>query len=464
MRRFLPGSLRGQLLLLILLTLALAQALVAWLFADEREMALRAALGQEAASRAANVARLIAEAPEDLHPSILRAADSPLVRFSLGAAPAVDHSGHGTEVLAGQIASQIGTTPVPEVRLELHQTDDQPQPMPGMFGMSGQMGQMHRAMQPVPISSVEMKISVAMQNGTWLNVLTRFHRPPYQLAWTAVGTFAVSAVLIGATVWVALGQLTGPLRELARSAEEFGRGAEAHVIDPSGPNELRSLTGAFNRMQERIRRFVDDRTRLLAALSHDLRSPLTALRVRAEMIDEDETRERIIATTEEMQEMVESTLAFARGVSNAEPVETVNLSEIVASLVADMDASAGLVTLQPSPEMVRVQLRPTSMRRALRNLIENALRYGGQAEVRVWRDGEAARIAVEDRGPGIPEDQFEHVFDPFVRLETSRSRETGGAGLGLSIARTIVQSHGGDIDLQNREGGGLTATMTLPVA
>ncbi len=460
MRRLFPGSLRGQLLLLILLTLAVAQALVAWFFADEREMALRTALGQEAASRAANVARLIDEAPEDLHASILRAADSPLVRFSLALTPAVDHAGHGTELLAGQIAAQIGTTPLPEVRLELHQADDQPPPM---TGMPGQMAQMHRAMQPVPISSVEMNISIAMANGSWLNVLTRFHRPPYQLAWTAVATFGVSAILIGATVWIALGQLTGPLRGLARSAEEFGRGAEARAITPSGPDEMRSLTVAFNQMQERIRRFVDDRTRLLAALSHDLRSPLTALRVRAEMVEEDETRERIIATTEEMQEMVESTLAFARGVSNSEPVETVDLAELVAALVADMDVSADVVTLETSSDPVPVRLRQTSMRRALRNLIENAVSYGGHAVIRVWRDGEFARVAVEDRGPGIPEDQLEHVFDPFVRLETSRSRDTGGTGLGLSISRTNVQSHGGDISLENREDGGLKATVTLPI-
>ncbi|SDK02144.1 ATP-binding protein [Aliiruegeria lutimaris] len=464
MSRFLPGSLRGQLLLLILLTLALAQALVAWLFADEREMALRTALGQEAASRAANVARLIAEAPEDLHGSVLRAADSPLVRFSLAAAPAVDDADHGTEMLAGQIAGQIGTSPLPEVRLELHQTDDQPPPMPGMPGMSGQMAQMHRAMQPVPISSVEMKISIAMANGSWLNVVTRFHRPPYQLAWTAIATFAISAILIGVTVWITLGRLTGPLRVLARSAQEFGRGAEAQSIAPSGPNELRSLTSAFNRMQERIRRFVDDRTRLLAALSHDLRSPLTALRVQAEMIEEDETRERIVAITEEMQEMVESTLAFARGVSTSDPVETVDLGELVAALVADMGTTLGNLEFQTIPGKVDVQLRQTSMRRALRNLIENAIRYGGGADIRVWRNGESVCVAVQDRGPGIAEDQLEHVFAPFVRLESSRSRDTGGTGLGLSIARTIVQSHGGDISLENREGGGLKATVTLPLA
>ncbi|SFC86958.1 ATP-binding protein [Tropicimonas isoalkanivorans] len=461
MRRFLPGSLRGQLLLLILLTLALAQALVVWLFADEREMALRTALGQEAASRAANVARLITEAPENLHGSILRAADSPLVRFSLDASPTVDHPNHGADLLAEQIAAQIRMDPVPDVRLELHQADTAPPPM---RGMTGQMAQMHRSMQPVPISSVEMKISIAMATGDWLNVVTRFHRPPYQLAWTAIATFAISAVLIGATVWIALGRLTGPLRDLARAAEEFGRGADAQAVAPSGPNELRSLTSAFNQMQERIRRFVDDRTRLLAALSHDLRSPLTALRVRAEMVDEDETRERMIATTQEMQEMVESTLAFARGVSNTEPVETVELSEVVADLIADINAPAGTVTFQPSAAIARVRLRPTSMRRALRNLIENAVRYGGDAGIRIWREEDLVRVVIDDRGPGIPEEELEHVFDPFVRLERSRSRETGGTGLGLSIARTIVQSHGGDISLENREGGGLRATVTLPIA
>ncbi|MDV7143001.1 ATP-binding protein [Tropicimonas sp. TH_r6] len=460
MRRFLPVSLRGQLLLLILLTLALAQGLAAWLFADERELAVRAALGQEAASRAANVARLIVEAPEELRDSILRAANSPLVRFTLDREPAVDHFNHdGGGIIADQIADQVGTTPPPEVRVELHQTSEA---MPPMAGMPSDMARRHMAMMDMQISSVEMTIAVAMGDNSWLNVTTRFHHPPYQVGWTALATFGVTSFLIAITLWFALGQLTGPLRELARSAEQFGRGEDVPDIAPSGPEELRSLTRAFNQMQTRIRRFVDDRTKLLAALSHDLRSPLTALRVRAELVDEEETRERIIATTEEMQEMVESTLAFARGVTDTEPVETVDLNAFLSDLVSELQETTTAIELKTSPEAVSARLRPTSMRRALRNVIENAVRYGQHAEIRLeTREGNAV-VVVEDQGPGIPAEELDRVFDPFVRLEQSRSRETGGTGLGLSTARTITQSHGGDISLENRAGGGLSACVTLP--
>ena len=233
-------------------------------------------------------------------------------------------------------------------------------------------------------------------------------------------------------------------------------------IAPSGPEELRSLTRAFNQMQTRIRRFVDDRTKLLAALSHDLRSPLTALRVRAELVDEEETRERIIETTEEMQEMVESTLAFARGVADTEPVETVDLNTFLSDLVSNLQETTTAIELKTSPEAISVRLRPTSMRRALRNVIENAVRYGHHAEIRLETHEGNAVVVVEDQGPGIPAEELDRVFDPFVRLEQSRSRETGGTGLGLSTARTIAQSHGGDISLENRAGGGLRACVTLP--
>ncbi len=462
MRQFLPGSLRGQLLLLMLLTLAVAQGLSVWLFADERELAVQAALGQEAASRAANVASLIVEAPEELRPAIIQAANSPLVRFTLDRAPTVDHLDHdGGGRAAAQIASQIRQDPAPEVRVELHRISDA---MPPMAGMPAEMARMHMAMRDVQISSVEMTISVALAEDEWLNVVTRFHHPPYQIGWIAFATFAISATLIAATLWFALGQLTGPLARLARATERFGRGEEVEEIAPSGPHELRSLTGAFNDMQTRIRRFVDDRTRLLAALSHDLRSPLTALRVRAEMIDDDETRERVIGSTEEMQSMVESTLAFARGVSDMEAFETVDLEDFLSDLVAESETTAPSITLESVAPDMTVRVRPTSIRRALRNIIENAVRYGDRAEVSIGQHGRLAVITIDDQGPGIPDTDLERVFDPFVRLEGSRSRDTGGTGLGLSIARTILQSHGGDIVLGNGPEGGLRAIISLPVA
>jgi len=461
MKRFLPRSLRAQLLLVILAALALAQGVGLWLFVDERGLAVQTALGQEAAGRAANVALLLDQAPVGLQASILRAASSPLVRFSLGPAPAVDHADHsGGGAVAADIRALMQADPSRDIRVELHERRTAVPPMPGM---SDGMVRVHRAMMGAAITSVEMRISISVLGGGWLNVSTRFHRPPYQWAWNEAATFGGSAVLIALALWLALGRLTGPLSQLADAADRLGRGDDVAKIALSGPEELRRLTGAFNAMQTRLKRFVDDRTKLLAALGHDLRSPLTALRVRAELVDDGETRERLVATIEEMQEMVAATLAFARGMAMGERVETVDLAAFVATLADEAAETGGAVEVRPAGAPLAVRVRPNAMRRALRNLIENGLRYGDRVRLRVETDGDTARILLEDDGPGIPEADLERVFAPFVRLETSRSRETGGTGLGLSIARTIIRAHGGDISLANRDSGGLSVTVTLPL-
>ncbi len=457
---WLPQSLRGQLVLLILGALLVAQAVSLWLFVDERSLAVRAALGLEAAGRAANVALLIEEAPEALHPSILRAADSPLVRFSLAAAPAVDHAGHGRSgAIAARVRSLLGDEPGREVRVDLHEMERN-----GPWRrVPPEMARMHRAMMGTPLAAVEMRLSIALADRRWLNVATRFHRPPLQWPWAATVSFAVTAaVTLGAACWFLLTRLTGPLGRLSTAADLLGRGEDVPELPQKGPAEVRELTAAFNRMQARLTRFVADRTQMLAALGHDLRSPLTAMRVRAEMVDDDETRERLIATVEEMQGMVEATLAFARGVTVSEASEAVDLAELMAALDDELVETGTRIRVDAVPDLV-VRARPSSLRRALRNLIDNAVRYGGGAHVALARDAGSARITIADNGPGIPEADLDRAFDPFVRLETSRSRETGGTGLGLAIARTIVQAHGGDIRLTNRAAGGLAASVTLPL-
>ena len=213
-------------------------------------------------------------------------------------------------------------------------------------------------------------------------------------------------------------------------------------------------------MQSRLIRFISDRTRLLASLSHDLKSPLTAMRVRAEMVEEGEDRERLIASIDEMRDMVEATLSFARGMAESEPSEPVDLAAFLRQLRTDMAVDFAL----EAGSGLKVRIRPRAMRRALRNVIENALRYGGSAAVTAQHAGNVIQIIVTDQGPGIPETEFERVFEPFYRLEKSRSRETGGSGLGFSIARSIVQAHGGTITLENQAGGGLAVRIELPAA
>jgi signal transduction histidine kinase len=204
---------------------------------------------------------------------------------------------------------------------------------------------------------------------------------------------------------------------------------------------------------------VNERTQMLVALSHDLRSPLTAMRLRIEMLDETDDSIRLKALVEEMQAMVEATLEFARGVAKAESTATLGLAALLVDLVGDVGEDR--TTLARSLPMLAT-IRPQSLKRALRNLIDNAVRYGGVAKVKLEQEAGLAVITISDTGPGLPKDQLEAVFEPYVRLECSRSRDTGGVGLGLAIARTIVQAHGGTVTLRNLPGGGLEASVHLP--
>ncbi len=457
MPRFLD-SLRVQLVILIVAALVVAQAVSLWLFVDERGLAIRAALGFEAAGRAANVARLIEEAPDSLQPAILRAANSPLVRFALSDIPTVDHESHADNgAVASRIRNLMGQSNHREIRVELHDVDQGILPMPHL---APEMAEMHLAMMGGDLSAIEMQLSIALTNGKWLNVGTRFERPPLQWQWVSFLSFVVTAaVILVLTCWFLLTRLTGPLLQVSQAADRLGRGEDVAPLRLNGPGEVRHLTQAFNRMQDRLTRFIADRTQLLAALGHDLRSPLTAMRVRAEMVDEDETRNSLIFSITEMQDMVDATLSFARGVAITEAYERVDLGAYLSDLQFDMMDSFRL----EASSAVDIGLRPKSMRRALRNIIENAQRYGGGAVVTYGQTDDHAVLTISDTGPGIPHADLEHVFEPFVRLETSRSRDTGGTGLGLSIARTIVRAHGGDVILSNREGGGLDVIVTLPL-
>ena len=451
-------SLRAQLVLLIIAALVVAQAVSLWLFVDERRLAVRTALGFEVADRAANVARLIEEAPNRLQPAILRAANSPLVRFELSSVPAVDHGNHTDGgAVAARVRGLLDLADDRDIRVEVHEVERGIMPMPHL---APEMKEMHRAMMRRQLSAIEMKLSIALTNRQWLNVGTRFERPPLQWPLVSILSFGITASIILISVcWFLLTRLTGPLLRVSRAADRLGRGETVNTLPLTGPTEVRDLTHAFNRMQNRLTRFVADRTQLLAALGHDLRSPLTALRVRAEMVEEDESRDSLIASIKEMQEMVDATLSFARGMAISEAYETHELGAFLSRLQSDMlDA----FKLQKN-EKVPVRLRPQSLRRALRNIIDNALRYGGAAVVAFHKDTDHAIITVSDDGPGIPEAELEQVFEPFFRLEKSRSRETGGTGLGLAISRSIVRAHGGDISLSNREQGGLVATITLPL-
>ncbi len=276
---------------------------------------------------------------------------------------------------------------------------------------------------------------------------------------------ALTLVAVVVVSLLAVRLVTRPLQRLAEAADAFGRDLDSPPLAESGPAETRRAAEAFNRMQLRLRRLIAERSRALAAVSHDLRTPLTRLRLRAELVEDEPLRAQINADIDDMQAMVEATLDYLRGLGESEAVQGIDIEALLASLVADEQALGRPVTLAGGEASVPVapyRGRLSALKRAVANLVDNAVKYGHEAQVAVTDGADALRIVVADRGPGIAEADLERVVEPYVRLETSRSRATGGVGLGLAIARDAARLHGGELLLENRVEGGLRATLILP--
>ena len=268
-------------------------------------------------------------------------------------------------------------------------------------------------------------------------------------------------VLLGIVLYAMTRTITRPLGDLAKAADAVGRGTAVQPLQERGARELKRATRAFNAMQERLNRYLDSRTRVLAAMSHDLRTPITRLRLRVESIEDEALRTRCVEDLDEMTRMVRGALSLFRGLNDEEPTVPVDIDALLQELqrqFGEINASVAIEDQAAAP----FPAKPLALKRCLGNLVNNALQYGEHATVAVTDSGEELTIRVLDDGPGIPEAELERVFEPFYRLESSRNRETGGTGLGLSIARDVAQAHGGSLTLANRSGGGLEAKLVLP--
>ncbi len=273
--------------------------------------------------------------------------------------------------------------------------------------------------------------------------------------------FVLSAVAMAPVAYVFARRLSAPIRLFADAAERLGRDPRAEPLVLKGPSEIGIAVRAFNDMQERLRRYVEDRTAMVGAIAHDLRTPLTRLRFRIEGLPE-EQRAKMANDIDQMEEMIAAALTFVRDASRPGERTPLELSSLLESLCDEM-AETGASTEVESGEKVVLEGDPMALRRLFSNLLENAVKFGGRARARVFRDASSAFVEIEDDGPGIPPSDREKVFEPFYRREPSRSRQTGGIGLGLAVVRSIARGHGGDVDLINRIGGGLTARVQLPL-
>lgn len=304
-------------------------------------------------------------------------------------------------------------------------------------------------------------VSVRLDDQSWVN----FSAPRFGTVPAMDARVSLLALCLGVVIIVVAGLLlrwlTRPLRDLAQAAERFSIDAKPDRLVEDGPQEVRRAAKAFNTMLERIQKLVGERTQALAAVSHDLRTPITRVRLRSELIDDAATRKLIDADLAEMETMIDSTLEFLRVGDNGEAHRLVDLASIAETLVDDAADTGRNASFKSSAGIV-VNGQPVALKRAIANIVGNALKFAQSVEVEARTTEDRAEIIIRDDGPGIPTDRIESVFAPFVRIEDSRNKDTGGVGLGLTIARSVIRSHGGDVELRNRDGGGLEAVVTLP--
>ncbi|MDB5359578.1 MAG: integral rane sensor signal transduction histidine kinase [Rhodospirillales bacterium] len=304
-------------------------------------------------------------------------------------------------------------------------------------------------------------MAIALDDQSWL-VFTALQR-----SWgmyRSIRIAIICAILLLSTLLVSAvtaKQLAAPMKRFVAAARRFGTDPRAPPIEETGPAEFRMAIGAFNAMQAQIARFISDRTEMLAAISHDLRTPLTRMRLRGEFVEDEDQQRRLFQDVDEMQTMVDEALTFFRDNAAEEQSTNFDMAELLRTIIDDF-ADQGSEVGYEGPDHVVYFGRPFALKRAFTNLIDNARRYACLPSVELSVAADAVVIGVKDRGHGIPPDQLSQVFAPFYRLEPSRNRSTGGYGLGLSAARTIVRAHGGELELRNRDGGGLGAISTLP--
>ena len=476
--RLMPKSLAGRFALLLVAALVFANCVALAMLNSEGARFQREMRRGIQVERVASLVPVLRSLPPAQRDDVARAASSPVALLTVDPAPLVEESDDSflAERLLDSLRDRIGDAAGP-ARVTFDEDDDaddddrRTPPPPGpppreAFRGDGPPPQdwrrdgprRHRFGRHWHKSRIEL--SIPLGDGMWLNARQRRIEPgPPIISGAILFTLALSLVTVLAVGLVFVRRITKPLSALAAAATRAGDGDRTALVPEVGARELKSAATAFNAMQRRIAAFDAERARTIAAVGHDLRTPITSLRIRAEMLDDD-TREAMVRTLDEMRVMADGLLAWGRNEAEPEDAATVDLARLLKEICDD--PGDGKVTYE-GPETLTITGRPVALSRAFGNVVFNARRYADTARVSLTAGPRQAVVEIVDDGPGIPGERLEAVFEPFMRLDESRSEETGGAGLGLSIARTILRAHGGSITLANRtDRPGLCATITLP--
>jgi signal transduction histidine kinase len=462
MSRFFPKSLFGQTVLVLLAGLIVSHAAGSWIYTADREQAVRAVGGFATAQRIANLTRLVQDTPREARQRIVAALSDQSFRVSLSAQPAtmqtVNDDAPAATAIKDFLVDQLALGSARQPRVSASAAEGPPfWPWHGMGH-----GPMMRGFGGFA-GFRDLQVSIPLADGQWLSFATALPAGgPAFSAQFLLSMGIMTIIILAVSVW-AVRRVTAPLGSLATAAERLGHDVNAPPLPEAGTTETRQAARAFNDMQTRLRSLIANRTRLLAAISHDLRTPLTLLRLRAETVENAQERDKILSTITEMDSLIGATLQFARDENASEPRRPTDLTSLLQSVVDDM-SEAGLTVHVQHTEPIVYACQPAALKRAVRNLLDNAVKYGKTGSVEIRATSLAIEIHVDDDGPGIPHSDLTRVLEPFYRVEESRSRETGGVGLGLAIAQSIVQAHGGLLTLSNQPTGGLRATIALPLS
>ncbi len=440
-----PRTLGVQLIVVTAAAVLVSNLAVAAWFELGNERLSESELNERIVERAASTATLLAAIPPRARGEAAAAMSTGFWTFSLRngkatAAPMNDAEAKLAARLKAMLPTEKSLLPI-----SVHMATMQPP----------DIGRGHGRRSPTDA----IRFVVPVVRGSQL--VATFYRPPAPGWPTEVLMAAVMAIIVGsaASAYIAR-RVARPLSALAQAASVAARGGTAPAVPEDGPDDVRNASIAFNAMTDRVTRTLQSQRQLLSAVGHDLRTPLTAMRINLEFVEDRDLRARLSANLDELQALTESVLSAAKG-AGGEPKRNIDLSALVESLCADLDDLGEPVTWQ-AHRTAPLACRPDEIRRAVRNLVENAVAYGGKAQVQIVEGQSAYEILVEDDGPGISEDDKSRVFEPFVRLESSRNADTGGTGLGLTLVRAIAQGHGGAVELENRPEGGLRAKLCLP--
>ena len=481
MKRLFPQSLFWRLIWVLFLGMFLILLLGLLFNQEERGELLTRTAGNQSANRIADTVNLLDSLDTTERNRIISILNVPGHRVRLNNAPVtidpnteqVDQNTPSLNLFHTQLAEVLGDNRPVQVTLLKTPTDTDNNYGPG-YGMRrmGQQNDEHpmqgrghgRGRMMWAMYGHVFMVQVQLLDGQWVifdTGINTANTPNTALPWRLLVTLMIVFCAVLLISFVAVRWLTHPLHRLANAATALGQNINQPPLPETGPTEIRQAAHAFNEMQQRIKNHIQGRTQIFAAMSHDLKTPITRLRLRTELMEDDELRQRFENDLHEMETMVLQALDFMKGLDTSQQKQPVNMMALLESIQEDYHDAGKTVTIEGSIQSPFLGIAPL-LKRCLVNLLDNAIFYGESAHIKIEDSDQALTLFIRDKGTGIAENELEKVFDPFYRLEQSRNRQTGGTGLGLSIARNIVQSHGGQIQLRNHPDEGLEVTLILP--